>query len=236
VSARLVERFFCIGVALLTLGVSASCAHRSSSACSTLTQSLHPTPGAIAASADVLSSTARTAQFRDVCAIDAALGVTLDWQLMENSRFLREIVTIPLARVVDEERSMAEETIAKALQTLSLLDDPDTTSLARRHIDSPASIAGTAMMTLRDASDWTSTDLIARRLAGDTDPWRHYSLMSIGLEFLVASPIQPSRRCELLDHLSVFDVERATRRKDPNVAHIVDMREQLRGRYECVTP
>lgn len=183
---------------------------------------------------DVLQRVALTGTVSDWCATEAAIDVTRRWAIQTNVPLLRRIATLDLTAPQGEaERVHLENSAAQALHALMILKDDQTQQLARRHLDSPASVAGTAMMTLHALNDWQSTEAVAARLARDDDPRRHYSLVWLGLAFLSESPQEPPAGCAMLRRLSAFDSVHESELRNPTIAMIVDARRNLSQRYGC---
>lgn len=105
--------------------------------------------------------------------------------------------------------------------------------LAREHLNSPASIAGSAVMTLQAMEDWPSTEPVVNRLLSERDLQQNYSLVEIALRFVSASPVRASHDCEALQRLSEFDVLPARQMTSPIVRSILEQKRALLTRFAC---
>lgn len=182
---------------------------------------------------NVLSDVANTGRIGDACTVKAAMEATVQQGLRANIQLLRQIAALDHSKVMGSEDLMLEDTIADALNALARMRDPGVVELAREHLNSPTSIAGTAVMTLQSMDDWASTDAVVSRLLIERNLQQSYSFVDLALRFVSASPIRAARACEALQRLQDFDLLPPQRLKSPTIRSILDQKRTLQTRFGC---
>jgi hypothetical protein len=164
----------------------------------------------------VLGEVSTAGRVTDPCAADAAIEAAASLEIRETIPLLRRIVDDGPAR-------SSEDVVADALHALMLLGDSEAVPMARRYLDGPVSIAGTAVIILRSARDWSSTSAVAQRLAREPNLSYAKSFVALALAYLADSPETPPEACAVLERL----------RSNIDEEHTAGLHRGLSARYGC---
>ena len=225
-----------VAAVLIALCSVSGCALGRRSLCETIAAGMSRNDATVvSATREALASVVQEGRVVDSCATKAAFEATRQLKLRDNIPLLRQIAELSYSGVEPQtDRQILEDSIAEALHTLSLFDDPEATVLARRLLGGPVSIVSTAVMTLTFRRDWDSTTAVALRLAAEDDP-RHFSFVWQALEFLSKSPQVPTDGCGALARAGVLQNSLPPASQDDSIVKRVgELRNQLAKRYGCV--